>query len=144
MNSAVVKGIAASLALLSVYVTVLTLVSGWKFMLTQFSTYWYFVTPLAAGFGTQFGLYSHLKDAMRKKNEQAPGKVVAVSGTTSTAAMISCCAHYLVNVLPILGAVGIITVISQYQVRLFWAGLAFNLAGLAYMISQVRKFYKTA
>lgn len=40
----------------------------------------------------------------------------------------------------VLVAVYIITVISQYQVQLFWVGLAFNIAGILYMIQQVRKF----
>lgn len=93
------------------------LVSGWDFMLNQFAQFWYFVVTLAVGFGIQVGLYSYLKNFIRDQNTS--GKVLAVSGTTSTTAMISCCAHYLVNLLPVLGTVGIITVISQYQVQLF-------------------------
>ncbi len=31
---------------------------------------------------------------------KASGQVLAASGTTSTAAMVSCCAHYLANVAP--------------------------------------------
>ncbi len=143
MNSSIIKGTFSSLVLLSIYFTIVSLVSGWDFMLEQFAQYWYFVVTLAIGFGLQVGLYSYLKDAMKKKHAIASGKVLAVSGTTSTAAMISCCAHYLVNFLPILGAVGVITVISQYQVQLFWVGLAFNLAGLIYMFNQVRKFNKS-
>ncbi len=143
MKSPVLRGLVAAVALLSLYVTVLTLVSGWKFMLTQFASYWYFVMTLAAGFGVQFGLYSYLRMAIAQKQASAPGRVLAVSGTTSTAAMVSCCAHYLVNILPILGAVGVITIIAQYQVRLFWIGLSFNLAGVGYMLYQVRKFKKT-
>ena len=44
------------------------------------------------------------------------------------------------ELLPILGAVGIITVISQYQVQLFWVGLAFNFARIVYMANKVYKF----
>ena len=58
---------------------------------------------------------------------------MAASGTTSTAAMISCCAHYLVNVAPVLGAAGLVTIATQYQVEFFWVGLAFNAAGIAYI-----------
>lgn len=135
MKSAIVEGISAIFILLSVYFTIISLVSGWNFALDQFSRFWYFVVALAVGFGIQVGLYSYLKT-------KTSGKVLAVSGTTSTAAMISCCAHYLVNLLPILGTVGIITVISQYQIQLFWVGLAFNFAGLGYMLYQVGKFTK--
>jgi hypothetical protein len=38
-----------------------------------------------------------------------------------------------VNVLPILGTTGIVTLVAQYQSTLFWIGLAFNLAGVLYI-----------
>lgn len=133
------RGLLATLILLAVYSTVVTLVSGWSFAQDQFRQFWYFVVTLAVGFGIQVGLYSYLKSST--KNAISP-RVVATTGATSTAAMISCCAHYLVNLLPILGAIGIITVISQYQVQLFWVGLAFNFAGIAYMANKLYKFSK--
>ncbi|KKU03411.1 MAG: hypothetical protein UX99_C0018G0009 [Candidatus Amesbacteria bacterium GW2011_GWB1_47_26] len=133
MNGVIIKGLLATLILLAFYFTIVVLVSGWSFAQDQFRQFWYYVVTLAIGFGVQVGLYSYFKTL---------GKVLAVSGTTSTAAMVSCCAHYLVNVLPILGAVGIITVISQYQIQLFWIGLAFNFAGIGYMLYQVRNFTK--
>ncbi|MBI4038738.1 hypothetical protein HY384_02150 [Candidatus Daviesbacteria bacterium] len=139
MNSAIAKGTLASLVLLIVYFTVVSLVSGWSFAQDQFRQFWYFVVTLAIGFGVQIGLYSYLKSSI--KGAVSP-RIVTTTGATSTAAMISCCAHYLVNLLPILGAVGIITVISQYQVQLFWVGLAFNFAGIAYMANKVYKFSK--
>lgn len=127
----------ATLALLGVYIVIVSLVSGWDFMLDQFSQFWYFVLSLAIGFGIQVGLYSYLKNVIQ---HNISSRVLAVSGTTSTAAMISCCAHYLVNLLPILGTVGIITVISQYQVQFFWVGLVFNFAGILYMLNKVIKY----
>ncbi|KKQ43416.1 MAG: hypothetical protein US60_C0002G0024 [Microgenomates group bacterium GW2011_GWC1_37_8] len=133
MIKALLNGVLATTVLLIVYFTVVSLVSGWTFAEAQFRQFWYFVVTLAVGFGIQVGLYSYLKLIVKNVT---PG-VVAASGTTSTVAMISCCAHYLVNVLPILGAAGIITVISQYQVQLFWVGLAFNFAGIAYMTNKV-------
>lgn len=136
---AIKKGLLATFILLVVYFTTVTLVSGWSFAQDQFRQFWYYVVTLATGFGIQIGLYSYLKSSI--KNTVSPG-VVATTGATSTAAMISCCAHYLVNLLPILGAVGIITVISQYQVQLFWVGLAFNFAGIVYMANKVYKFSK--
>lgn len=138
MKKPITKGVLATLILLSVYFTIVSLVSGWDFMLEQFVQYWYFVVTLAVGFGIQIGLYSYLKSIVKG----VTSSVVATSGATSTAAMISCCAHYLVNLLPILGTIGIITVISQYQVQLFWVGLAFNFAGIVYMAGKVYKFSK--
>lgn len=136
---AIKKGLFATFILLIVYLTIISLVSGWSFAQDQFRQFWYFVVTLAVGFGMQVGLYSYLKSSI--KSAVSP-RVVATTGATSTVAMISCCAHYLVNVLPILGAVGIITVISQYQVQLFWIGLTFNFAGIAYMVNKVYTFSK--
>jgi len=48
-----------------------------------------------------------------------------------------CCAHYLTNILPILGVTGILAVVAEYQVELFWLGLAFNAAGILYVASKV-------
>ncbi len=127
----VLWGAVASAILLGAYFLVLTLVSGWEFARTQFVAFWYFVVALAAGFGIQIGLYSFLRRVTR--HTDASGKVVTVSGATSTGAMISCCAHYLTNVLPVLGATGVVALVAQYQTELFWVGLAFNLAGILYV-----------
>src|SRR5512134_377094 len=118
-------------ALLAVYFGALTLVSGWKFTVDQFSEFWFYVLPLAAGFGLQVALYVQLRQLLHQSMDTRT--VMAASGTTSTAAMISCCAHYLVNVAPVLGATGLVTLATQYQVEFFWVGLAFNAAGIAYI-----------
>src|SRR3989338_6441431 len=111
----------AFVLLLAIYFGVVSLISGMGFAFEQFATFWYFIVPLALGFGVQVGLYTYLKNLVGQHG--ASGKVVAVSGTTSTAAMVSCCAHYLVNILPILGVTRLLTVGAGNQVRLFWGGL---------------------
>jgi Cu+-exporting ATPase len=118
-------------ALLAMYFGALTAVSGWGFTVNQFSEFWFYIVPLAAGFGAQVGLYVRLRQVVSRASDT--GSVVAASGTTSTAAMISCCAHYLTNVAPVLGASGLVAFAAQFQVELFWAGLAFNAAGIAYV-----------
>jgi len=125
----------AVLAMLTVYFGVLSLISGWDYTLTEFLRYWPYLVALAVGFGVQIGLYVHLKQQLAQHH--AGGKVVAATGTTSTAAMISCCSHYLVNVLPAVGAAGFITLVAQYQVELFWVGLAFNGTGIIFVGSKV-------
>lgn len=137
MKKSVLRGVLACLTLLVIYFGILTFVSGWGFAWQQFSQFWYFIVSLSLGFGIQFSLYNYLKDIA---NEQAlTGKVLAASATTSTAAMISCCVHYLTTVLPIIGVTGIITIISQYQVQFFWLGLFFNLLGIIYIGDKVLK-----
>lgn len=128
------------LALLGLYFGALTLVSGWEFTREEFSRYWYFVLALAAAFGAQVALFTRLRTLAGKSKDS--GTIVAASGTTSTAAMVSCCAHYLVNVAPVLGATGLVAFAAQFQVELFWAGLGFSLAGLAFVLSRVLKAEK--
>ncbi len=124
-------GVIAFGLLLGAYVGLLTLISGWQFTVSQFSEFWIYVIPLAAGFGLQVALYARMRQLVL--GTAASRNVIAASGTTSTAAMISCCAHYLVNVAPVLGATGLVTFAAQYQVEFFWVGLAFNAAGIAYI-----------
>ena len=54
--------------------------------------------------------------------------------------MVSCCAHYLANLLPILGIAGAVTLIAQYQTQLFWIGIAMNAAGIVYIGRKVVAF----
>ena len=154
----IIYGLIAALLLLGFYFLILNFVSGWSYTLKQFDDNWYYIILLSFGFGVQIGLYTYIKqyssseakrsrevlsgDSSRPASQQGgqartiknDGKVIAVSGTTSTAAMISCCSHYLVNILPVLGITGIVTFISQYQTQLFWVGILSNLSGIFYII----------
>ena len=130
----VFQGALATLFLLILYFTIVSLVSGWIFAQDQFSKFWYFIVALAFGFGIQVGQYFYLKEIVKRN---VPKGMLATTGTISTAAMVSCCAHYLANILPALGAAGVITLISQYQVQLFWFGLAFNFIGITYMAGKI-------
>lgn len=134
--------LAGALALLIIYFSLLTLVSGWAFTVQQFEQFWPFITALAIGFGIQVGLFMFLHRAVHAMGHtmDQTGKVVAVTGTTSGAAMVSCCTHYLVNLLPALGTTGLVSLVGQYQVELFWFGLLANLAGIAYMGNRVMAF----
>lgn len=136
------KGFVATASLLLVYFLIVSVVSGFKFALSQFGSYWYFLISLAVGFGIQIGLYSYLKQLVKNSTMSMPGKTVAVTGTTSTLAMISCCAHYLVNIVPILGITSALSVIAAYQVQIFWIGLLFNIFGVAFISNKIIKFKK--
>ncbi len=130
-----VVGTIAVLAMLAVYFGVLTLLSGWDFTVSEFGRFKYYVLSLAVGFGIQMGLYVYLRQ--RLEHHHAGGKMVVASGATSTGAMLACCTHYLANILPVIGAAGVVTLVAQYQVQLFWVGLAFNLAGIIFIGSRI-------
>lgn len=138
VSKAILFGILAFLLLLGFYFSILTFISGWEFAKLQFFSYWYFILSLAVGFGIQIGLYSYLRNLVQRSQDTSV-RVVAVSGTTSTLTMISCCSHYFANILPIIAASGVVTFVAQYQVRLFWVGLAANFLGIVYMLSRIQK-----
>jgi len=142
MVRAAAMGTLATATLLVIYFGLVSLVSGIEFTRDQFAQFWPFVIALAVGFGVQVGMYTFLRHAVH--GAHASGKVVAVSGTTSGAAMVSCCTHYLVNLLPALGATGLVTLVGQYQVELFWFGLAANAAGILYVGSRLVQFTREA
>jgi len=133
------NGLIAMSILLGIYFLILTLVSGWDFTMQQFTQYWPFIVSLAIGFGLQISGYFYLR--LRVK-EMASKKLLAATGSTSTLAMISCCTHYLVNILPILGVTGAVTFVANYQTDLFWVGIAFNLLGIAYILKKILEFHK--
>jgi len=135
-------GLFATLAMLGIYFLVLTLIYEWDYAWQQFALYWSYIVGLALGFGIQIGLYARLRLSMKEMietKERGGTSVVAITGTTSTSAMLSCCAHYLVNILPVLGATGLATFIGQYQIELFWVALAINLLGILFMLNKVLK-----
>lgn len=124
-------GTAGALAMLASFLSLLPLITSWSFTLEQFGTYWPFIIALAAGFGIQVALFVYLRRLVR--GCPAHGKLVAVSGSASAAAMASCCTHYFANVVPILGAARLVALAAQYQLGLLWVGLAFNAAGIVYI-----------
>ncbi|MDP4008925.1 MAG: hypothetical protein Q8P71_00680 [bacterium] len=126
-----IYGFLGATALFTLYLAVLSAISGWTFALDQLTQFWYFIGGLAVGFGIQIGLFTHLKHLVH--NYGGTGNVLAVSGTVSTTAMLSCCAHYLVNILPVIGITGLVSFASQYQVEFFWVGVLFNIAGIMYI-----------
>lgn len=126
--------------LLGVYFVAVGLLSNAAFAVNQFKQYWYFIVSLAVGFGIQIALYQHLKNLVH--SGRGMGKVVSVSGATSTVSMVSCCAHYLVNIIPVLGITGITTFVAQYQSKIFWVGLVFNAFGIIFIGNKIFKFKK--
>lgn len=130
VKAAIGFGLLGAFGLLLLYFGLLTALSGWSFTLDQFGEFWPFVVALAVGFGLQVGLFTTLH---RSLHANGSGKVVAATGTTSGLAMLSCCAHYLVGLLPALGTTGLVTVVSEYQAELFWFGLVANLAGIVFI-----------
>lgn len=101
----------------------------------EISRVWHWVLLLSAGFGLQSGLFSYIHSSMRKKTLTAE---LAASGTISSAAMIACCAHALVGLLPLLGLSGFAVLLARYQLQLILFGLLSNAIGLTSMMRTIK------
>jgi len=136
VNTPLLMGPLAALTLLGLYLGLITLAQGWDHAVEQFEVDQWFVLALTVGFGAQVGLFTHLRALHARM--AAGGVGMAASTGTSTAAMLACCAHHLSDVLPILGVSGAAVFLAAYKTPLLWVGLAMNLAGIAYLLWQIR------
>ena len=130
----VLFGLAAAGGLLAVYLGVIALAQGWDHATQQLAADGWFVGALTAGFGTQIALFTYV----RALHAGASAAATAASTGTSAAAMLACCAHHLVDVLPVVGMAGAAAFLGAYKTELLWLGIAMNLGGIAYMAVQVR------
>lgn len=134
-NSILAGGFGAAL-LIGFYFMIVGALSEWSLARTQFLANWYWIVGLAIGFGIQLALFVYLRALHR---ERLSGTVIATTGTFSGFTMIACCTHYLVGILPALGAFGLATIAEQYQIEFFLLGALFNAAGIIYMLAHITK-----
>lgn len=94
------------------------------------------VIPIILGFGVQMSLYTILKKRLfvPAAHIGPAGALAGAGGTTSTVAMVACCAHHIADVLPILGLTAAATFLAQYQTTFMLAGLGITYAGIAIML----------
>ena len=99
------------------------------------------VFPIIVGFGVQAGLYTILKKGLFVPAAivGSSGPMVGAGGTTSTMAMVACCAHHVADVLPILGLTVVATFLAQYRTAFMLVGLAMNLVGISVMLFILNK-----
>ena len=150
MNSEIKKsilwGIGGGLSLLIFYFLILTLANSFSHALEQFQVLWYWISALIIGFSIQVGLYSYIRIRFRQTNTKTAGKELAASGGVSTGSMVACCAHHLVDVLPILGLSVVFLFLAEYQVFFILLGIVSNIVGIIFMLEIIKKhsLYKKA
>ena len=127
-------GLAAT-GLVVFFLGTITLAQGWTHAVQQLADDRWFVLAILIGFGTQVGLFAYLRGLHARMSASS----VAASTGTSTTAMLACCAHHLVDVLPIVGLSGAAIFLNAYRTPLLWLGVAMNAAGVLYMLRQVRR-----
>lgn len=100
------------------------------------------VIPIILGFGVQAALYTILKMRLfipvastGPSGAITPATgVMGAGGTTSTVAMVACCAHHVTDVLPILGLTAAATFLAEYQTAFMLVGLGTTLVGIVVML----------
>lgn len=102
--------------------------------------YFYLLIPLIGGLGLQVGLFTYYKglSAITCSTSVASGGISGVS-------MILCCSHYLLNILPFLGAlVGIsaLSFLTKYTPHFFVLGIVSNAVGIGVIYYQKNKYSK--
>lgn len=142
-------GSAGALFLFAIYFGIVSWAESPRHALDFFVQDRWLVVPILLGFGVQVGLYSVLKLGLylptsTSIHDQHPtGKAQAATmgagGTTSTIAMVACCAHHAADVLPILGLTAAATFLAEYRTAFMVVGLVSNLIGIAVILNSLRK-----
>ena len=130
-------GILAGAALLGVYLGIISLAQGPGHALEQLASDAPFVGLIAAGFGTQIALFVELRRIDRR--HRAGAAVTAASTGTSGAAMLACCAHHVVDLLPLVGLSAAAVFLDAYRTPLLLLGLAMNALGIVVIGRQLRR-----
>lgn len=132
-----IAGVISVIILATFYFIVLTWVSGdWHHPWEQFLTVKYWMSALFIGFGLQGGLFWYTKLAIKMKKVK---RVAATNAGISTATMIACCAHHIVDFIPILGLSALSIFLAKYQEYFLAVGVLFNILGILYMYKIINK-----
>jgi hypothetical protein len=127
-DNSVLYGMIASLALLVFYLGIVSIFQGIEFALMNLRSLWYLIFPLAAGFGTQVGLFFSIRHTAQVT------AMVGSTGAVSGGSMLACCSHFLLNTLPFAGFAGLATILVQYQAWFLGVGILSNVLGIGFMI----------
>ncbi len=129
-------GLAGALLLTSLYFGIVSWAESPQHAAELFWQDRWIVFPIILGFGVQAGLYIILK--MRLFVPVATlgpsGPMMGAGGTTSTIAMVACCAHHVADVLPILGLTAAATFLAQYRIAFMLVGLGTTVLGILIML----------
>ena len=128
-----VAGILGALALIGLYLGLVTWAQGFSHARELMREDRYFVAAIAGGFGLQIALFVHLRRLLSARAKGSAGVATAAGTSTSTAAMLACCAHHVVDALPVLGLSGLAIFLNDYRVPVMMAGITVNIAGVLFM-----------
>jgi hypothetical protein len=129
----------AALLLAGLYFGVVTVLQSWSHAVELVTADWYFVAAIAAGFGTQVGLFVHIRRRHKACQTRSSNALTGAGTGTSTVAMLACCAHHATDVLPLIGLSGAAVFLTEYRVPFMILGVASNVFGVAFMLRMLRR-----
>ena len=129
-------GVLGAAILTAVYFGIVSWAESPKHAIELFWKDRWIVIPIIVGFGIQAALYTILKLRLYVpvSSTGPSGPMVGAGGTTSTMAMVACCAHHVTDVLPILGLTAAATFLAKYQLAFMGIGLGTTLSGITFML----------
>jgi len=132
----VAVGLAGGLLLTSLYFGIVSWAESPQHAVELFWEDRWIVIPIILGFGVQAGLYTILKKRlfMPVATPGPSAHLMGAGGTTSTVAMVACCAHHVTDVLPILGLTAAASFLAQYRIAFMLVGLGTTFVGITVML----------
>ncbi len=127
-SGSLVAGATGTAGLVVLYVALISLAQGPGHAVDQLRADLPFVLAIAIGFGTQVGLFVELR-AIHSR-QRASGALTLASAGAGTAAMLACCAHHLVDVLPLVGLSAATVFLADYRTPLLAISLGMNALGI--------------
>ncbi|MFN0027096.1 MAG: hypothetical protein ACKV2O_07930 [Acidimicrobiales bacterium] len=125
----VVAGVAAVLAMAAFYIAVVRGASGsWAHLQEQARTDWAYLLFIVTGFGAQVMLMVELKH--RHRLNRASRAAGGAGAGASTVGMVACCAHHLADLLPVLGATGAATFLTDQRIPVMLLGITITAVGV--------------
>lgn len=135
--SSIAAGAIGSTVLLGIYLGIVSLAQGVEHASEQLAADSLFVGLIAAGFGAQIALFVELRAVDRR--HRAAAAVTAAGTGTSAAAMLACCAHHLVDLLPLIGLSAAAVFLNAYKTPLFLVGIGMNVVGIVVIAGQLQR-----
>ncbi len=138
-------GTIAALAMVGVYLGILTVLQSPAHAVEQLATDGLWVGLVALGFGTQIGMYTHLRTVVRTAKAAGATAMTGAGTGTSTLGMLACCAHHLTDLAPLIaltgasGLSGAIGFLTEWKYAFIGLGLAMNISGIVVTVRTLQK-----
>lgn len=141
----ILVGLLAALAMLGMYVTILTVLQDFSHAMDQARQDWLWVGLVATGFGTQIGLYTYLRVIIHAPQAAGATAMTGAGTGTSTIGMVACCAHHLTDLAPLVALTGasslagVIAFLGEWKYQFIALGLIVNAIGIVVTLRTIRR-----